>query len=318
MTQSLGGFRAALLAGWTALSAAGWLYARAKGIPVSVAVPVLAAFLVEYPFYLLPAFAELRQRFARRLPLFLVLSFIAPYVIYAADTGQFRWRALVQLAALATALGLWYRILPAVPLADGAFLVLVAAVVLRGYIDSIYTPPFPGLHLEILGHLALTRLCAMVMLVERRVPVVNYGFLPSFTEWKIGLRHFVYFLIAGVPLAWATRLVRLGPGMPAWKIAAIFLGMLWVVALSEEFFFRGLLQHWMVQWTGSPAVGLAAASILFGAVHLGFRAFPNWKFALAAAVAGWFYGRAYQQAQSIRASMVTHALVVTVWRAWFV
>jgi membrane protease YdiL (CAAX protease family) len=318
MIQSLGGFRAALLAGWTALSAAGWLYARSKGIPASVAVPVLAAFLAEYLFYLVPAFAEVRRRWERNLPLLLVLSFVAPYLIYALNTGQFRWWGLVQLAALATALGLWYRILPAAPLTDGTFLVLVAAVVLRGYFDPIYTSPFAGLHVEIFGHVALTRLCAMVMLVERRVPGVDYGFIPSFAEWRIGLRHFMYFLIAGIPLAWATRLVRLGPGMPLWKVAATFLGVLWVVALSEEFFFRGLLQQWIADWTGRPAVGLACASILFGAVHLGFRGFPNWKFALAAAVAGWFYGRAYRQAQSIRAGMVTHALVVTLWRAFFV
>jgi membrane protease YdiL (CAAX protease family) len=158
----------------------------------------------------------------------------------------------------------------------------------------------------------------MVMLVERRVAGIGFGFLPSRAEWVTGLKHFGYFLIAGVPLAWATRLVRLGPVMPVWKIAATFLGMLWVVALSEEFFFRGLLQHWIAEWTGRPALALAAASILFGAVHLGFRGFPNWRFALAAAVAGWFYGRAYQQAQSIRASMVTHAMVVTLWRTFFV
>ena len=318
MTQALGGFRAALLAGWTALSAAGVLYARSKGIPAWVAVPVLAAFLIEYPFYLVPAFSEVRRRFERHLAWFLVLSFVAPYVVYASATGQFRWWALVQLAALAAALSLWYKILPASAPVDAAFLMLVAAVVLRGYFDPIYTSPAAGLHLEILGHLALTRLCAMIMLVERRVPGVGYGFLPGLAEWRIGLRHFLYFLAAGIPLAWATRLVRLGPGMPAWKTAATFAGMLWVVALSEEFFFRGLLQQWMANWTGRPAVALACTSILFGAVHLGFRGFPNWRFALAAAVAGWFYGRAYQQAQSIRASMVTHALVVTVWRVLFV
>ena len=318
MNQSLGGFRAALLAGWTALSAAGWLYARSKGIPAWVAVPVLAAFLVEYPFYLVPAFEQVRERFAARLPLMVVVSFVAPYVIYAANTGEFRWRAFAQLAALAIALGLWYRILPAKPLADGAFLILVAAVVLRGYFNKIYTSPLPGLHLEILGHVGLIRVCAMVMLVERRVPGVRYGFLPDWTEWKIGMRHFFYFLVVGAPLAWFTRLVRLGPGMPLWKIAATLVGILWVVALSEEFFFRGLLQQWVVQWTGSATAGLAIASILFGAAHLGFRGFPNWKFALAAGVAGIFYGLAYRKGDSIRASMVTHALVVTLWRALFV
>jgi len=311
-------FWPALAAGWALLSAAGWLYARSKGIPGSVAIPVLAAFLVEYPFYLLPAFIELRERFARGLPLFLVLSFIAPYVIYATNTGQFRWRALVQLAALGTVLGLWYRILPAVPLADGAFLLLVAAVVLRGYFDPIYTSPAPGLHLEILGHVALTRVCAMVMLVDRRVTGIGYGFIPSLEDLRAGLRHFVYFLIAAIPLVWITRLLRLGPGMPLWRVAAIFFGVLWVVALSEEFFFRGLLQQWMVGWTGSQNRALLGTSILFGAVHLGFRGFPNWRFALLAAVAGWFYGRAFRQARSIRASMMTHALVVTLWRAIFV
>jgi membrane protease YdiL (CAAX protease family) len=317
MNQSLGGFRAALLAGWVALSAAGLLYARSKGIPLWAAIPILAAFLIEYPFYLLPGFPAAVRSIERWLRWFLILSFVAPYVIYAANTGQFRWWAFVQLSALAAALSLWYVILPPAALVDFAFLALVAAVVLRKYLTPIYTSPIARLHLEVLGHLALIRLCAMVMLFERRVSGIGFGFLPSRVEWQIGIRHFLYFLIAGIPLAWATRLVHFGPVMPLWRIAATFLGSLWVVALSEEFFFRGLLQQWLTQWIGSPAMALACASIAFGAVHLGFRGFPNWKLALAAAVAGCFYGRAYSAAKSIRASMVTHALVVTLWLALF-
>jgi membrane protease YdiL (CAAX protease family) len=230
-------------------------------------------------------------------------------------TQQFRWLALTRLIALALALSLWYRVLRPGPLADIAYLALVAAVVLRGYLDAIYTSPVAGLQLSILGHLALTRLCAMVMLIDRRVPDIDFGFVPRLEEWRTGAREFGYFLIVGIPLAWATRLVHWGSAMPLWKIAAIFLGTLWVVALSEEFLFRGLLQQWLAGWTGSRGTALAGAALLFGAAHLGFRGFPNWKFALTAAVAGWFYGRAYQQAGSIRASMVTHALVVTLWRS---
>jgi len=37
-----------------------------------------------------------------------------------------------------------------------------------------------------------------------------------------------------------------------------------------------------------------------------------------AATLGWFCGRARNQAGSIRAAMVTHTLVVTTWRAFFV
>jgi hypothetical protein len=55
---------------------------------------------------------------------FLVLWFVAPYVVYASNTGQFRWLALARLA------------MP------------VAAVVLHGYFDSIFTSPFGGLHVE--------------------------------------------------------------------------------------------------------------------------------------------------------------------------
>ncbi len=56
------------------------------------------------------------------------------------------------------------------------------------------------------------------------------------------------------------------------------------------------------------------ASLIFGAVHLPFRAFPNWRFALLAAAAGVAYGLAFRAARSIRAAMVAHALVVTTWR----
>jgi membrane protease YdiL (CAAX protease family) len=318
MNQTLGGFRAALLTGWIALSAAGALYARSKGIPSWAAVPILAAFLLEYPFYLLPAFADVCGRWARWLPGILIVSFVGPYAVYAANTGQFRWVALLQLAALATALSVWYVVLPPVPVADAAFLALAAIVVFRNYLAPIYTSPVNGLHLDILGHVALIRLCATVMLVERRVSGIGFGFLPNWEEWKAGLRNFVYFLAIAIPLVWATRMAHFGPGMPLWKIAATFLGVLWVVALGEEFFFRGLLQHWLAEWTGSPRAALACAAILFGLAHLGFRGFPNWRFGLAAGVAGWFYGRAYNQAHSIRASMVTHALVVTAWRALLV
>jgi membrane protease YdiL (CAAX protease family) len=62
---------------------------------------------------------------------------------------------------------------------------------------------------------------------------------------------------------------------------------------------------------------LIVASLLFGSVHLWYRAFPNWRFAVLAALEGVFYGLAFRQARSIRASMVTHALVVTTWRVFF-
>jgi membrane protease YdiL (CAAX protease family) len=90
-----------------------------------------------------------------------------------------------------------------------------------------------------------------------------------------------------------------------------FLGVLWVLAVAEEFFFRGLLQQLLARKLGKQALAIVLASLIFGAAHL-----PNWKLALLATFAGLFYGQAYSQAGSIRAAMVTHALVVTTWRVF--
>jgi membrane protease YdiL (CAAX protease family) len=97
-----------------------------------------------------------------------------------------------------------------------------------------------------------------------------------------------------------------------------FAGILWVVALSEEFLFRGLLQQWFEQWTGSSAAALILASILFGGAHLGFHGlFPNWRFALVAALFGLCCGLAWRESRSIQAGMVTHALGATLYRVFF-
>src|ERR1041385_1296742 len=82
MVQSRGGFRAALLIGWVTLGVIGILFAKLKAIPGWVAAPSLAAILVEYPFYLVPAFPDLRERLAgSALPGCLVASAALPYLV---------------------------------------------------------------------------------------------------------------------------------------------------------------------------------------------------------------------------------------------
>jgi membrane protease YdiL (CAAX protease family) len=93
--------------------------------------------------------------------------------------------------------------------------------------------------------------------------------------------------------------------------------MFCVLSLSEEFLVRGVLQQWIEDWTLSRSGALLIASAIFGLLHLWMGGFPNWKWAIVAGVLGWFCGRARNQAGSIRASMVTHALVATTWRAFF-
>ena len=100
-------------------------------------------------------------------------------------------------------------------------------------------------------------------------------------------------------------------------IVGTFLGFLWVVALAEEFLFRGVLQPFMEQWIRNRQAALLLTSLLFGLAHLWFRGFPNWRWVLVAGTMGWFCGRARNQAGGIRAAVVTHTLTVTAWRAFF-
>ena len=119
MTKRLNGFQATLAMGWLALCAAGLAYARYRGIPGWAATPALAAFLIEYSFYLVPAFPEVRERFSGwRLPAFLVAATVLPYLACCCGAIPFQWISLGKLAALALALGFWYFALPAAPLTD--------------------------------------------------------------------------------------------------------------------------------------------------------------------------------------------------------
>ena len=319
MTKRLNGFQATLAIGWLTLCAAGLAYARFRDIPGWAAAPALAAFLIEFSFYLVPAFPAVRERFSgARLPAFLVAATVLPYLACCCGAITFQWSSLAELVALALALGLWYFVLPAAPLADLGFLALVAGVILGKYFTGIYPVPYPKVELSILGKLAVFQGAVLVLMLARRVPETGYGFWPNGKEWRIGALHFLYFIPLGLPLALGIKAVRFAPVAPLWLIAATFFGILWAVALGEEFFFRGVLQPEIETWLASRTAALLFTSALFGLVHLPFGGkFPNWRWVLVAGVMGWFCGRARNQAGSIRASMVTHTLAVTAWRAFF-
>ncbi len=283
--------------------------------------------LTEGVFYLLPAFESARAWLVRRwgkraLAGWLALSAVTPYLIYSLPAGLFRWQAFALLAALTLVSAFWFVALPRHPLADALFVAFLGFVILGKLLPPIYPSPLERTRVDILGDLMWRRVAILAVLLFRPMEGVGFGFVPRGRDWLIGLRECLFFL----PLAAALNLI-LGfarfqpPRGEWWKVAAVtagvFLGMLWVVALFEEFFFRGLLQQWLGRWMKSATGGLIATSLIFGAAHLPFRTFPNWKFALLAAVAGVFYGRAFQKAGNIRAAMAAHALVNTTWRVFF-
>jgi membrane protease YdiL (CAAX protease family) len=256
------------------------------------------------------------------IALSLTVAAVLPYCLATLAFGTFQWQGFGAIAGLAAVVAFWYVLLPKKPFADVLLLILICAVVLAKIFPRWYASTHPKLQLEILGQLMWFRTGILAILSVRRAKGIGFGFWPSRREWTIGALYFLAF----IPLAAlvSSAIGFASPRVPTqgWEktsIAAVatFCGILWVVALGEEFFFRGLLQQWLSAWLHSDWRGIAAASALFGSVHLWFRKFPNWRFAVLAALAGIVYGLAFRKAKSIRASMVTHALVVTAWRILF-
>jgi membrane protease YdiL (CAAX protease family) len=311
---------------WLACAAAGLLYARQQNIPFHLAYAALPVFLLEATFYTVLGIERWRTRIEKLPPAavaaLLTLAAAAPYCAASFAFGSFHWHALAWVAGLAALAAFWYALLPPKAPVDLAFLLLMALVVLTDILRRQYVNPVPRLHLDELAALMWIRTGAFAMLSVRRTKGVGFGFWPQRWEWMIGASYFLAFLPVAAGAAWV-----IGFAAPHWPVAAwdkttvivvgTFFGVLWVLALGEEFFFRGLLQQWMGEWLGNQWLGLAATSVLFGAAHLWFHAFPNWRFAALATLAGVFYGLAFRQARSIRASMVTHALTVTTWRLFF-
>ena len=311
---------------WLACTTAGYVYALQRGIPSSVVLAALPAFLLEATLFLTLGIETWRKQLEKLRPpgvaALLVLAALAPYCAASLAFGSFRWQALAGIALLSGLVSFWYVVLPQKPAADLLLLALMAAVVLAKVFPSLYVRPDPRLPLEALGQAMWIRTGAFALLSVRRVQGVGFGFWPSPREWRIGALFFVLMLPVVSGLAWWIGWGKFHLPDAAWTrtpviVALYFFGGMWVLSLGEEFFFRGLLQQWMIGWLRNEWAGLIATSLLFGAVHLPYQSFPNWRFALLAAVAGVFYGLAFRQAKSIRASMVTHALTFTTLRVFF-
>lgn len=281
---------------------------------------MIAGFLITYPFYLALGMPAVREQYiAPRFTASLLAVGMLPYLACCFGAIEFNWLSLARVVALALAIAFWFRALPESPLTDLAFLALVAGAVVGGYFDSIY-PVYLGQKLNVLGHVTLIAMAILALMIARGMSETGLTFAPKREEWRIGAVNYLLFLPVGAAIGFALRAFAPHATAAWWKIAGTFFAFLWVTGLSEEFFFRGVLQQWFEDWTHNRVAALASVTAIFGAAHLWSRlggfAIPNWRWALLAGALGWFCGRARNQAGSVGASMVTHALAVTTLRAW--
>jgi membrane protease YdiL (CAAX protease family) len=322
-------FVCSLAAANVVLIAAGAVYAQWKDLPASVAAPVVAAFLLQFSFYLAPGVPEMRRWLEARLPpaqlgAALVVSALLPYLVYSLPTGVFDPFSTLKLAAIAAAPALIFVLWPTrrrgLAWQDAAVLATVAVVEFGKLFRGIYASPMPDLRIDILGRFMLIGVGATAYLSLRRLEG-EYRLLTTWRDWKTGFWQAALFLPAGLVVGYGIGFGGLRTPAAAWWMfpflaAGTFLGIYLAVALFEELFLRGVLQNLAAHSLGRPVAAQALVSVVSGLAHLPFRDFPNWRFALLAALAHWFYGQAWRQG-GLPAACVAHALVVTLWRMLF-
>jgi membrane protease YdiL (CAAX protease family) len=286
------------------------------------AAPGLA---LEVFFYFLPGLERVTAR-VKNWPegwkaLLVALSGLGPVLLMNAGLGQDVEALGLLVASMLAVVGAGW-LLPRKPMADLLLMAALAGMILSPYYKPIYPELEGGPRLDGLAKLLWLRVGMMLFVYLRGYRVPGASPWPDKRDWLVGVAHFAVFFGLLLPVGLYLQFLRLGlPKVEPWLMGPLvvgtFLGMYLFVAYGEEFFFRGILQPLLQKGLGSRWLGLGLASALFGAVHLPYRSFPNWRFAVLAAVAGVFYGLAYERGRSLRAAMITHALVVTVWTVVF-
>jgi membrane protease YdiL (CAAX protease family) len=327
MLRTLRPFLITLVCTWLALIVAAIVYSKRLTHSSWIFTAALPAFLFESALYLGSIFTETRACFASLRPvrlqgMLLWASALIPYTILSFAAGTFHGNAFYLLAVLTGAFAMWHAILPRRLAYDVGFLVIAAAPFITRVFTRLYISPDPHAQMDILGHLMWIRTGVIAMLVLRAWNPGPFSFWPTAREWRMGGFAFLCAIIPLLGLALALHDVRYAPSTgPWWRVGGLTLGYffsaLWVIAIGEELFFRGvieraLLDHWKI-----PPVAVAVSAVLYGCAHLWYRAFPNWQHTVVTTLLGVALGIVYFRAGSVRACMVTHALVVTTWRLFF-
>ena len=286
---------------------------------------ILPALVLEAAFYFLPVWPTFQRGFGglnRWLQAVLIwLSGMVPVMVLHTMQGL----TPVDLPLLAVALGVvcvWYLVLPERPMADLLLMVILTAFILSPWFQALFPAPAGAPKLGALAKLLWMRIGVAIFVFVRKWKVPGFGIWPTRRDWVVGVQQFLIFFAILLPIGLYFQILRFQlPSVNGWVLpfmtVGVFLGVYLFVAYGEEFFFRGVLQPLLSKGFGSKWAGLVVTSIGFGAVHLPYRSFPNWRFAVMAAVAGIFYGRAFERGKSLKAAMIAHALVVTVWTVVF-
>jgi hypothetical protein len=177
---------AALMAALAAIfAAAARVYLQRYPLALAAVAGIYICFMLSLALALAPGLrgsrAALERWFAsRRKAPALVLIWVAPYLIYAAGTGDFRWSALATLLAVGGAMVALYACFPVHEKAefgwqDAAVAGVLIAVVLSRQLRGIWNVPQ---NLDFVGRLYLIGVASWCWTLVRVVPGLGYDLWP--------------------------------------------------------------------------------------------------------------------------------------------
>ena len=177
---------AALMAALAAIfAAAARVYLQRYPLPLAAVAGIYVCFMLSLALALAPGLrgsrAALERWFpSRRKAPALVLIWVAPYLIYAAGTGDFRWSALATLVGVGGAMVALYAWFPVRAEAkfgwqDAAVAGVLIAVVLSRQLRGIWNVPQ---NQDFVGRLYLIGVAAWCWTLVRVVPELGYDLWP--------------------------------------------------------------------------------------------------------------------------------------------
>ncbi len=293
------------------------------GAPLVATVFSLFLLLLPYFFFGLTDLPHRLARWLDRRPGRVIAAaglLLVPYAIYAIGTNTFTPLRALKLAVLV--LG------PACILAPAArapsrltwpdsltILALWLPLDFRAFRD-VWAWPEGGAAYTMNVALAVD-LGLLLFVAFRGLDGVGYRFQIGRKDLTAFAVNLAMCLALVVPLGIATGFVRFNPDGEPLGFAGSFLGIFLTIALPEELLFRGLIQNFLQKTWKRATLALVVTSIVFGLAHLNNGPSPDWRYALLASIAGFFYGRAYLQGGSLMAAALLHASIDAVWRGFF-
>ncbi|HKF47278.1 MAG TPA: CPBP family intramembrane glutamic endopeptidase [Terracidiphilus sp.] len=282
---------------------------------------VVAALLALAP-YLAAAFfpARVTGR-ARSLPPWAQIAAPAllaiPYVLVSFGVGNFRWTWFTLYAllpvALACACVLANRTGAASICIDLAVLILLGLSVDLRWFERAWPA-----HLSVFNKVLLLDAGIYAFVALRPIEGAGFDLRLRLRDARIGLREFLFYLPIALILGLGTGFLHLHglgahPGAIPGRFALAWIFTFFFIAVPEELFFRGWVQNLLERCLGRRAA-LMLTAVVFGMAHFNKRAVNfNTRYVIMAAIAGYFYGRAWRQDRRVGASAITHATVDSVW-----